>query len=468
MSLVRLILEHAPTPQSQTEAEMQGSQMIVGRGDEAHWRIDDPERFVSRKHFVVHWDGDDLTVTDASTGGLFVDGAADPLGPGVSAKIEDGTRLRFGDFVAEVSVSQDAAAATGQTAPPPKPAPEPAPQPSPPDSPFGFKFAPSEPQPEPQARPENLPDPFGLRTDQGFAKPAADSERAPPAPIDRDDPFALDLKPADPPPSPGAGGASSPGGYFGTSASPQPDPVAPPEPEPAPTGGVFSDPFAAPAAAPPPTHTEPSPAAAPPAATPVMAAPSTGDAGLRDAFLRGAGIDPASLPTSDPGAEMEILGARFRALVDGLVQLLRLRADTRNRARVAQTIIGAANVNRLKFAVNAEEAIEALISDPGPGYLDPETALSEAHRDLIDHQLRSWTAMQAALRKMVDKFDPKEIEREMEDMGFLEALVSGGRSANLWQLYEERYKEIAKAAEERFLGEIGADFRDAYEKSDRT
>ena len=29
--------------------------------------------------------------------------------------------------------------------------------------------------------------------------------------------------------------------------------------------------------------------------------------------------------------------------------------------------------------------------------------------------------------------------------------------------YTERYKDIARAAEDRFLGEVGADFRDAYE-----
>jgi type VI secretion system protein ImpI len=33
----------------------------------------------------------------------------------------------------------------------------------------------------------------------------------------------------------------------------------------------------------------------------------------------------------------------------------------------------------------------------------------------------------------------------------------------MWQLYQERYRDIAEAAEKRFLGEVGADFRDAYE-----
>ena len=64
---------------------------------------------------------------------------------------------------------------------------------------------------------------------------------------------------------------------------------------------------------------------------------------------------------------------------------------------------------------------------------------------------------------MVDKFDPSEIAKEMEDVGLLESLVAGGRSAKLWQIYEDRYREIAETAEKQFLGDVGVDFRDAYE-----
>ena len=101
------------------------------------------------------------------------------------------------------------------------------------------------------------------------------------------------------------------------------------------------------------------------------------------------------------------------------------------------------------------------------GYLGAEDALREAFRDLTDHELRTWTALQAALRRMIDRFDPNEIEKAMENVGLLESLIAGGRSAKLWRLYQERYREIARAAEDRFLGEVGADFRDAYEDERR-
>jgi type VI secretion system protein ImpI len=77
--------------------------------------------------------------------------------------------------------------------------------------------------------------------------------------------------------------------------------------------------------------------------------------------------------------------------------------------------------------------------------------------------MRTWKALQSALRRMIDQFDPTAIETEIADTSKMSALLSGGRNALLWQAYEEKYRDIARAAEERFLGEVGADFRDAYE-----
>ncbi|MFD2103928.1 type VI secretion system-associated FHA domain protein TagH [Tabrizicola soli] len=207
---------------------------------------------------------------------------------------------------------------------------------------------------------------------------------------------------------------------------------------------------------------EPAP---PPAAVPPAAAPAqpdiAADTGLREAFFRGLGLDPST--AQDPAAEMEAMGQRFRLLVEGLMLMLRTRAREKQNARVAQTVISNTEVNPLKFLASTNEAIAALVAAKGPGYLDPETAINGAFRDLADHQVRSWVAIQSALRRMIDRFDPAAVEKDLEDLGMLESLLSGGRNAKLWKAYTDRYKDIARAAEDRFLGEVGADFRDAYE-----
>ncbi len=176
------------------------------------------------------------------------------------------------------------------------------------------------------------------------------------------------------------------------------------------------------------------------------------------------GLDPASVPASeDPLAEMAHLGRCMHDLVEGVMLLLRTRAQEKQKVRVAQTIIASADVNPLKFLATPEDALAALVRPRGRGYLAPDQAIPAAYRDLADHQVRTWSALQIALRRMVDKFDPAEIEKEMADVGLLESLVAGGRKAKLWQIYEDRYRDIAQSAEKQFLGDVGVDFRDAYE-----
>ncbi len=446
MTEITLVLEHAPTPQRQTTRLYHGGLLTIGRGDDADWQIEDPDMFVSRKHCVISDETGVPTATDASTGGLYVDGAAQALGAGNSVRLENDMRLRMGDFVIRVEMTTASPTAAPRSGP---------------GLAFSFEFAPA-PAPEPpKPRPKDLPSPFGLRTDN---RPSDREEKPKPPPrsLDDADPFALDLAPPRPSPPPTArpdAGADQPrptqraaGGYFSDAVWSAPAPARSPEP---------------PAEREPELHAAPATAATPAAPAPRPEAQVDTDEALRAAFFRGLGLDPRRFPAADTEAEMEELGRRFRALADGLVHLLRTRAQEKQKVRVAQTIVGAANVNPLKFAVTSEDALEALLTAKGPGYLGPDDAIAQSYRDLADHQVRTWAALQAALRRMIDRFDPEEVERQLEDAGRLETLLAGGRSAKLWQLYVERYQDMARAAEERFLGEVGADFRDAYEDNGR-
>ena len=264
-------------------------------------------------------------------------------------------------------------------------------------------------------RPDDLPDPF----DSGHASSFDVTPERQDTPPLFDDAFTLDPV-----------------------ATP-PEPKLPPEPEP-------------------PVSVQP-----PPEPAQTANAPMADQSALIAALFDGMGLPADMIPKTGQPEEMRAIGKRFRLLVDGVMHLLRARAKEKQSVRVAQTIIGAQDVNPLKFLATTDDALEALIKPRGKGYLPPDTAIESAFLDLADHQMRTWAALQTALRRMIDNFDPEAIEREMADTGLLEALLAGGKSAKLWQLYEERYQEIAKAAEERFLGEVGADFRDAYEQNRR-
>jgi len=496
---LRLVIESAPGPQAVSEHLFTGGQLSIGRGEDADWQLDDPSAYVSRRHCILSEEGGRVMVTDASSGGLFIDNASSPVGTGKSVPVEPGMRLHMGDFVLRVEAARGAAPGTE------------APKPGPAARGGFFADEPPAPPPEPVApRPANLPDPFGLRSDGKPDERHKEVARNP-RPLDQADPFGLDLRRPQSQESESAPDRPSRGGYFDTSTpreeeaarprAPEPEPEAPPvkkdifdswkvepvadrplpaeapEEPPAAEKPLFDAPlFEAPDPAPVPP--EPLPESAPPEPEPEpevlpahAAAPkpaprplSAEDGDLRDALLRGMGLDPESLPRpEDPAAEMAHLGQCLHDLVEGVMLLLRTRAQEKQKVRVAQTIIANADVNPLKFLATPEDALAALIRPRGRGYLAPDQAVPAAFRDLADHQVRTWSALQIALRRMVDKFDPAEIEKEMADVGLLESLAAGGRKAKLWQIYEDRYRDIAQSAEKQFLGDVGADFRDAYE-----
>lgn len=417
--MLTLILENAPHPQSRQELTHVSGDLVIGRNTDADWHINDPEMYVSRKHCIISGDERGYTVTDASTGGLFVDGSSEPLGAGNTRALENDMRLRLGSYVIRVSLAADAQVPAAPVSQKAKATANPFD-----DDGFFDDFKTVEPE---APRPKDLPDPFE-KQEQTVPHATASRKEAPP---EFDDVFTLD--PISEPTAQAAPASSPPMDFDFGPSSPAPAPQEVPQ--------------TAPQAAPAPTQ------------------PQVSDDQLRTAFFEGLGVDPAKFATEDKLAQMRDLGERYRMLADGLFHLLRTRAKEKTSARVAQTMISNTSVNPVKFAASTDEAVSALVEQKGEGYLDPDRAIVDSFRDLTEHQIRSWNAIQIALRKMVDQFDPAEFEKAMEEHSFLEQLIAGGRSAKLWQLYQEQYRKIATSAETKFLGEVGADFREAYENS---
>lgn len=483
MSLV-LTLEQGPRSQMVRQARLDEGELVIGRSADAGWQIEDPDMFVSRAHCKIIGGRDGYFVTDTSSSGLFIDDSDSPLGAGRSARLQSGMRLRLGDYVLYVEVqpspghtSIGQAPAAGHSAPA---------WPSPPRTPpslGGDDFFSARVEDEPQRqRPAELPDPFEQPVPGAYDR--AVSQRSSPA---FDDPFSLDPV-STPAASDAAPVQSDPFGFgdmpsrgeqseAGSKASGFDDDfgfgpaTAPASANGAKAAGLERPPEKPQAAARPwempvpaaePPAPAPRPAPVPRPSKPTQTVPS--DLALRAAFLRGMGVEEADFPERDAIAEMEKFGREYRLMLDGLMQLLRKRAEEKGSARVAQTMVGASEVNPLKFLPTVEDAIVTIISERSPGFLSGEAAIGDAVRDLAQHHVRAWRGVQAALRRMIDRFDPAAIEEELKSGSAIGNLLSGGRNAKLWELYQKRHRDIAQSAESSFLGEIGADFRDAYEE----
>jgi len=498
-----------------------GGEYAIGRGADNDWVLADPDRVLSKRHCTVGFHGGAWHVTDTSTNGVFMNRDADPLGRDQSQELRDGDRLRLGAWEIEVRLEADAGAsldpfgaapadhgahrfaapARGEDALSLDPFADyaaPA-QRNPFDEPLtGGPAQPSAALPEdfdPLA-PDPAPD-FAGPT-EGDHSPAFGDAFRPPAvhhplaqggailgagPIPDDfDPFAPEADPAAPPfaappPPPAAQGPapSLPDDWSDLAPpSPQPavPPVAPPLPEddwsdlapaaPPPAQGraqPAADDFVAFDPAPAPTPAAPVRPAAPPAPPPAQGqGPATGSSDLLTAFLRGARLPDAAI--ADPAAQMERLGAAFRALVVGLRRTLIARASIKGEFRIEQTMIRSRGNNPLKFSAGDDDALSALIGAGRRTDMDAPQAVEDALEDIRLHELAAMAAMQAAIRALVERLDPAPLLANAKG-----GLLPGQKKAAAFEEYETLHQQVAAALADDFDSVFGKAFARAYEQA---
>ena len=328
-----------------------GGEFSVGRGPGVEWVLPDPERVLSKRHFVVAYRGGTWQIADTSTNGTFLNRENEPIGQGSIRPLRDGDRLRLGSYEIEVRLveaARGAAPGRGGASPFPfdDPFGAPAPAPVPFNDPRPVSLGPASlaqlPADFDPLAPDS-PDAFSGPTQADHAPALNDAflprPAAPALPDNWDEDLLAGIGAAAPPPPPrGAGGGFRPdapamrapgenslGGNNQGSNLPQSDrgmvpaaapgyapapfaPAAPAPPPGFPPAGFAPPPpgFAAPApAAPPPgapyppaRYPAPAPAAAPFAAPapPAWAQPSRGEA---SPFAEPS--DPAPQPAVPPG-----------------------------------------------------------------------------------------------------------------------------------------------------------------------
>lgn len=460
MSLLLTLVE-APNPQAVRQMRLEDGEIVIGRSAEADWRLDDPSGWVSRAHCTVTGRGGSYVVTDTSTNGLFIDDAARQVGPGHPVALRNGMRLRLGDFVVRVELQ-----AAAVLAPTPPSTPSPLPPRSAGFDADDFFSKPIEAPPKP-VRPRDLPDPFERPSSFVPAIETKPASRA--APPLFDDPFTLD-QPTRHRERPTPADLDAASARSARSAAPDNDfDWAAPGPDPEPHGAKPGQDLGE---APRPGRDDAAfdwagTASERPQLRPQLqqapAVPAT-DGALLGAFLRGLGIEAADAPPGNAAERLEAFGREYRMMAEGLMRLLQLRAQEKSTARMPQTVVGAREVNPLKFMPTVDDALAVMVTPRSRGFAAADAAITGALRDLAAHHVGTWRGTQAALGRMIDHFDPATIEKELEALGLLETLLAGGRRAKLWELYQKRFGEIARKAETQFLGEVGNDFREAYNR----
>jgi type VI secretion system FHA domain protein len=178
------------------------------------------------------------------------------------------------------------------------------------------------------------------------------------------------------------------------------------------------------------------------------------------AFLEAAGVPNAPVG-ADPVAAMRAAGQVFRALTEGVREVLMSRTAIKGELRVEQTMMRSANNNPLKFSFSPDDAVTALLGPTRPGYMAPLKAAREACDDIKTHEIAVMAGVQTALMGLLARFDPATLESRLTT-GVIAAMLPAARKARLWESFRELHGTIASEAEDDFQAVFGRAFAKAY------
>ncbi|SDA61239.1 FHA domain protein [Pseudomonas sp. NFACC15-1] len=478
---------HKITPGQCSEKSMDQGVMAIGRNSDNDWVLPDPERLVSGKHCVIQYKDGRYYLTDNSTNGVELVKAGVRLRKGNSEPLQDGEVIRIGDYEIQARVDFNLPVTDSNPFA---------------ESPSSFEAlmgqqstAAHVPSPIQVASPahfqgvsamDTLPDLFDFLTPSSVPPatqpdhvPAEQHNFRPPTPIARPSPPPV-VEPVVPPSV-----SVIPDDWDPFSDKPAPVAVTPQPVTPPPLPPVV-EPIATPVSqpplvdifaeisAPPPAPVREAPVTrveapvAPPVApvTPVApAAPvEAAQPDLLQAFLRGAGLDQLRLDKANAEAQMENIGRSYRLMVEGLIDVLRARSSLKGEFRIQQTMIQPVENNPLKFAPNVDEALLLLLRHGNQAFMAPDAAVRDSFDDLRAHQLAVMAGVEAAIKHLLGRFEPAQLEERMAKPGGLSGIFSGSRQAQYWQQFTELYSNISREAQEDFQDLFGREFSRAYEE----
>ncbi len=423
-----------------------GRGLDIGRDQHLDWCLPDPSRAVSGRHCEIRFRDGGYWLSDVSTNGTFVNGNSQRVQS--PYRLQQGDRLEIGHYLIAVAIE-------------------------------GAEAAPREHEPPP-ARAASATELWASTGDE--APPIPRKDLLPPSklrPVKADFiDWASDI------PTPAAGPAQAapperqgaPENWDWAPHQPKPQPVIEPLP-PIPTPRrpdlppPQANPWSAPDEAAPPDWPAAAATARPPAPAapqPVAPAPAAiSPAEFVQRFARGAGLPAEALAWQDPGAFAEELGGLMRVVAVELKQLLAARAESKRIARSTnQTMIQALDNNPLKFSPTIEDALKLLFGRPTSGYLTAQKAFEESFKDLKTHQVKTYSAMQHALRMLVEDLEPQAVADSLGQERGLEALI-GSRKGRMWDAYVARWEAKTAPYEDGLVDAFMLYFAECYDRGGR-
>jgi type VI secretion system protein len=411
----------------------------VGRAPDNDWVLPDPRRIVSGHHCEIEYRGGSFWLRDTSTNGVFVNESEDPVSASGPVELQDGDRLRMGDYELIVSVDSriDFLPAASEEHSAAKHLDEGLGADLDVDSLF------SRPDPDPSGS-LSVRNAFGLKMprERHLARPAgAHPDRAPPH-------VAMDFGGA----APTAEAASRP-------TPPESPPDSPPDwalSTRAITRRELADAMAR----------RQSRIAARQQAEPFHQQASTWNDlnSSLQAFCRGAGIEPGALSPEAQAMLPLVAGQLLREAVVGLTDLAQARAKSAP-TQVSGNPATPAGTNPLRSSSGVDQALLRLFESHGRVQGGPVDSLRDVLQEAKDHEAAMQAGLHAGLDAILGQLSPDNVAAQFGPGSARSVAPGQDPLPKYWEYYADFHRMLTQHAVDGLPHPFAEAFTQAYGKA---
>jgi len=158
-----------------------------------------------------------------------------------------------------------------------------------------------------------------------------------------------------------------------------------------------------------------------------------------------------------PGSEEEKILA---IVTEGVMEVLRARAEIKNSFRLPVTVIQRTENNPLKFAATPQDALHKIRGGDGAAFLLGAAAFDDAFDDIRCHQVAMLAGMRAGYDAVMHSFHPDLVQQDVDRQG---GWLGLGKKGRYWERYRENYQQLTRDPDDCFRRLFGEEFARAYE-----
>ncbi|VBR00480.1 FHA domain-containing protein [Burkholderia pseudomallei] len=192
---------------------------------------------------------------------------------------------------------------------------------------------------------------------------------------------------------------------------------------------------------------------------PAPATPET----LLQAFFEGAGLDTAAEQHHWSAEQLFVAGQLLALFANGTVELLSSRSILKREVKADMTMLLDRENNPLKLLPDGSAVLRQMFGLPLPGFMTPQSAVSDAFQDLHAHQIGMVAGMRATLMDLLTRFSPQRLRERDAAPQWYEKRVPALYKARLWDRYAATHRDTLFAIEDDFASVFGKAFLSAYD-----